>query len=153
MGKIWTILSYLHSVAGPTVTLIYPLYASVQTMERSSKVDDEQWLAYWILYSFVTLMEMMLQSLIYWIPIWYELKLLFMTWLVLPNFRGAAFIYNKFVREQVKKHIGMLAAGAGSVSNNGSADEINITSTSPKEKWKKAKRRLLSLFVPRKNMS
>jgi len=41
-------------------------YASVQAMESSSKLDDEQWLAYWILYSFITLMEMLLQSLIYW---------------------------------------------------------------------------------------
>jgi hypothetical protein len=31
-----------------------------------SKLDDEQWLAYWILYSFITLMEMVLESLIYW---------------------------------------------------------------------------------------
>ena len=44
------------------------------------------------------------------IPIWYELKLLFIVWLVLPNFRGAAFIYNKFVREPVKKHNVILAA-------------------------------------------
>jgi hypothetical protein len=46
--------------------LLYPLYASVQAMESPSKLDDEQWLAYWILYSFITLMEMVLESLIYW---------------------------------------------------------------------------------------
>ncbi|RLM61450.1 hypothetical protein C2845_PM14G09410 [Panicum miliaceum] len=62
-------LSHLYSLSG---------YASVQAIESSSKLDDEQWLAYWILYSFITLMEMVLQSLICWIPIWYELKQLFM---------------------------------------------------------------------------
>jgi receptor expression-enhancing protein 5/6 len=41
-------------------------YASVQAMESPTKLDDEQWLAYWILYSFVTLVEMVLESLIYW---------------------------------------------------------------------------------------
>lgn len=83
------------------------------------------------------------------IPIWYELKLLFMAWLVLPNFRGAAFIYNKFVREQVKKHNGILAAtDADGVSNNVSADKDKITLISPKEK--KAKRRLLSMVIPKK---
>ncbi|RLM59018.1 hypothetical protein C2845_PM18G07230 [Panicum miliaceum] len=118
-------------------------------MESSSKLDDEQWLAYWILYSFITLMEMVLHSLICWIPIWYELKLLFTAWLVLPNFRGAAFIYNKFVREHVKKHNVIRAASdPGNVSNNPRPDEDKIISTSPKEK--KTKRRLLSMVIPKK---
>jgi receptor expression-enhancing protein 5/6 len=38
----------------------------VLAIESSSKLDDEQWLAYWIIYSFITLMEMVLQSLICW---------------------------------------------------------------------------------------
>jgi receptor expression-enhancing protein 5/6 len=67
MGKLWTILTHVHSLAGPTVMLLYPLYASVQAMESPSKLDDEQWLAYWILYSFITLVEMLLESLIYWL--------------------------------------------------------------------------------------
>ena len=41
-------------------------YASICAMESTCKLDDEQWLAYWILYSFITLMEMVLESLIYW---------------------------------------------------------------------------------------
>ncbi|KAI0507995.1 hypothetical protein KFK09_014126 [Dendrobium nobile] len=36
------------------------------------------------------------------IPIWYSVKLIFVTWLVLPQLRGSAFIYNKFVREQLR---------------------------------------------------
>lgn len=149
MGKLWTILSHLYSLSGPIVTLLYPSYASVQAMESSSKLQDEQWLAYWILYSLITLMEMVLHSLICWIPIWYELKLLFIVWLVLPNFRGAAFIYNKFVREQVKKYAILAASDPGSVSNNDCAYEDKVISASPKEK-KKTKRRLLSMVIPKK---
>lgn len=37
------------------------------------------------------------------IPVWYEAKLLFVAWLVLPQFRGASFIYDRFVREQLRK--------------------------------------------------
>ncbi|PHU15633.1 HVA22-like protein d [Capsicum chinense] len=81
--------------------LLYPLYASVVAIESTSKLDDEQWLAYWILYSFLTLMEMLLQPMLQWIPIWYDLKLAMVAWLVLPQFRGAAFIYEKFVREKL----------------------------------------------------
>lgn len=146
MGKLWTILTHLHSLAGPTVMLLYPLYASVRAMESPSKLDDEQWLAYWILYSFVTLMEMLLESLIYWIPIWYELKLLFIAWLVLPNFRGAAFIYDKFVREQLRKH-GLTAAGSAK-----SAAAAAAASPPSKDKDKdKPKNKFLAFVTPKKD--
>ncbi|KAG9445902.1 hypothetical protein H6P81_012030 [Aristolochia fimbriata] len=108
MGHFWTFLTYLHSLAGPTVTLLYPLYASVKAIESTTKVDDEQWLAYWILYSFLTLTEMVLEPLLQWIPIWYQIKVAFVAWLVLPQFRGAAFIYERFVREQLKKYDGRI---------------------------------------------
>lgn len=35
-------------------------------IESTSKVDDEQWLAYWILYSFLTLVEMLFQPALEW---------------------------------------------------------------------------------------
>lgn len=40
------------------------------------------------------------------IPIWYSVKLVFVAWLVLPQFRGAAFIYEKYVRQQIIKYRG-----------------------------------------------
>ncbi|KAL6497275.1 HVA22-like protein e [Orobanche gracilis] len=106
MGRFWTFITALHSMAGPGVMLLYPLYASVVAIESTSKLDDEQWLAYWILYSFLTLMEMVLQPALEWIPIWYDVKLGFVAWLVLPQFRGASFIYEKLVREKVIRKYG-----------------------------------------------
>ncbi|KAE8657149.1 HVA22-like protein f [Hibiscus syriacus] len=79
----------------PVVMLLYPLYASVIAIESPGKEDDEQWLAYWILYSFLTLTEMVFESVLEWIPIWYSVKLLFIAWLVLPQFKGASFIYER----------------------------------------------------------
>ncbi|XP_066326894.1 protein HVA22-like isoform X1 [Miscanthus floridulus] len=104
MGKSWALIRHLHTVAGPSITLLYPLYASVCAMESPSKVDDEQWLSYWIIYSFITLLEMLAEPLLYWIPVWYPAKLLFVAWLVLPQFKGASFIYEKLVREQLSKY-------------------------------------------------
>ncbi|CAA2961548.1 HVA22 e [Olea europaea subsp. europaea] len=88
------------------ILILRDRYASVVAIESTSKLDDEQWLAYWILYSFLTLMEMLLQPILEWIPIWYDVKLAFVAWLVLPQFRGAAFIYEKFVREKLIKKYG-----------------------------------------------
>ncbi|KAL5543860.1 hypothetical protein UlMin_007644 [Ulmus minor] len=106
MGKMGTLLSQVHSIAGPSLTLLYPLYASVVAIESTSKLDDEQWLAYWILYSFLTLVEMVLQPALEWIPIWYDVKLVLVAWLVLPQFKGAAFLYERFVRAQIRKYRG-----------------------------------------------
>ncbi|KAG6632816.1 HVA22-like protein e [Carya illinoinensis] len=104
MGQLWTLITQLHSLSGPVLMLLYPLYASVVAIESTSKLDDQQWLAYWILYSFLTLMEMLLQPILEWIPIWYDVKLLFVIWLVLPQFQGAAFLYERFVRQQISKY-------------------------------------------------
>ncbi|CAL5440676.1 unnamed protein product [Camellia sinensis] len=105
IGRLWTLITHVHALAGPVTMLLYPLYASVMAIESPSKVDDEQWLAYWILYSFLTLMEMLLQPILQWgIPIWYDIKLAFVAWLVLPQFRGATVIYEMFVREKIRKY-------------------------------------------------
>ncbi|XP_040986395.1 HVA22-like protein d [Juglans microcarpa x Juglans regia] len=93
-------------IGGPVLMLLYPLYASVMTIDCTSKLDAKQWLPYWILYSFLTLMEMLLQPILEWIPIWYDVKLLFVAWLVLPQFQGAALLYERYVRELMKKYRG-----------------------------------------------
>ncbi|XP_052182787.1 HVA22-like protein e isoform X2 [Diospyros lotus] len=103
----WTLLTYVHSLAGPVMMLLYPLYASIIAIESPSKVDDEQWLAYWILYSFLTLLEMLIQPILERMPIWYDMKLALVAWLVLPQFKGAAYIYDRFVREKIKKYGGL----------------------------------------------
>lgn len=54
------------------------------------------------------------------IPIWYSVKLAFMAWLVLPQFRGAAFIYEKYVRENLINKYGRAHFSKGStLSPNG----------------------------------
>ncbi|GLT69235.1 hypothetical protein SLA2020_414030 [Shorea laevis] len=104
MGMLWMLFFFVRLVSGPMLTLLYPLHETVMAIESKSKLDDEQWLAYWILYSFLTLLEMLLQPILELIPIWYEVKLLFVAWLVLPQSKGAAFLYERFVREQIKKN-------------------------------------------------
>ncbi|XP_073023281.1 HVA22-like protein a isoform X1 [Primulina eburnea] len=85
-------------LAGPVVSLVYPLYASIRAIETKSPVDDQQWLTYWVLYSMITLFELTFAKLIEWIPLWHYMKLIFTCWLVIPYFSGAAYVYEHFVR-------------------------------------------------------
>ncbi|CAI0461352.1 unnamed protein product [Linum tenue] len=65
-------------------------------------VDDQQWLTYWIIYSFITLFELSFWKVLAWLPFWSSMKLVFCMWLVLPAFNGAAYIYDNVVRKYVK---------------------------------------------------
>ncbi|KAH7858088.1 hypothetical protein Vadar_019861 [Vaccinium darrowii] len=85
-------------VAGPLVALVYPLYASIKAIETKSRADDQQWLTYWVLYSLITLFELTFAKLLEWFPLWPYVKLVATCWLVLPQFNGAAYVYEHFVR-------------------------------------------------------
>ncbi|KAL0364669.1 UNVERIFIED_CONTAM: HVA22-like protein a [Sesamum angustifolium] len=85
-------------LAGPVVSLVYPLYASIRAVETRSAVDDQQWLTYWVLYSMITLFELTFAKLIEWLPFWSYAKLFFTCWLVIPYFSGAAYVYEHLVR-------------------------------------------------------
>ncbi|XP_022921802.1 HVA22-like protein a [Cucurbita moschata] len=92
------VLKNFDVLAGPLVSLVYPLYASVRAIETKSHVDDQQWLTYWILYSMLTLFELTFTKVLEWIPIWPYAKLILSCWLVIPYFSGAAYVYEHFVR-------------------------------------------------------
>ncbi|XP_048318835.2 HVA22-like protein c [Ziziphus jujuba] len=85
-------------LALPLVTLVYPLYASIKAIETKSRADDQQWLTYWVLYSLITLFEITFAKVIELLPIWAYAKLIFICWLVLPQFNGAAYVYKRFIR-------------------------------------------------------
>ncbi|TKY57241.1 HVA22 protein f [Spatholobus suberectus] len=102
MGGLGTMARHLDTIIGPGVMLLYPLYASMRAIESPSTLDDQQWLTYWVLYSFMALFELSTHKILSWFPIWPYLKLLFCVWLVLPMFNGAAYIYENFVRQYIK---------------------------------------------------
>ncbi|XP_071702515.1 HVA22-like protein a [Rutidosis leptorrhynchoides] len=85
-------------LAGPLVSLAYPLYASIRAIETRNTADDQQWLTYWVLYSMITLFELTCYPLIEWIPFWSYAKLILTCWLVLPQFSGASYVYQHYVR-------------------------------------------------------
>ncbi|PPD83232.1 hypothetical protein GOBAR_AA38871 [Gossypium barbadense] len=123
MSRFWTLLSNLHALAGPVVMLLYPLYASVIAIETPGKEDDEQWLAYWILYSLLNFNRDGAS-------------------ISLRVFRGAAFIYESFVRDQIKKQ-GFLRENNNHKSHHHRSGNAN----SPNGKGKK---KFVHFIVPKK---
>ncbi|KAI8020710.1 HVA22-like protein a [Camellia lanceoleosa] len=97
--NIFTVLAKnIDVIAGPLISLAYPLYASIKGIETKSRTDDQQWLTYWVIYSMITLFELTFAKVLEWFPIWPYMKLIATCWLVLPQFNGAAYVYEHFVR-------------------------------------------------------
>ncbi|THG09049.1 hypothetical protein TEA_010280 [Camellia sinensis var. sinensis] len=72
---------------------VLPIYASVQAIESNSNSDMRNLVAYWIVFSLISLFELAFAKLIEWLPFWPYMKLMAICWLGIPNFKGACYVY------------------------------------------------------------
>ena len=85
------------------IGFIYPAYQTVLAIEQKNKGDDVQWSVYWVLFSFFSLIETFQGFILYWIPFYFAFKLAFLLWAMLPQTRGAKFLYDSFLKDFLKK--------------------------------------------------
>jgi receptor expression-enhancing protein 5/6 len=86
------------------VGFVYPAFKSFQAIETKKKGDDTQWLVYWVIFAFFSIMETFVDILLYWIPFYYAFKLAFLLWAMLPQTNGAKFLYENFLKDLLKKN-------------------------------------------------
>jgi receptor expression-enhancing protein 5/6 len=87
----------LSRVAVALVGLAYPSYLSFKAVESPAKTDDVQWLTYWTVYAFIGFFEQIAKEFLAYVPLYDELKVLFLLWLWMPQFKGATFIYDHYL--------------------------------------------------------
>ena len=87
------------------VGFLYPAYASVKAIESRQKEDDTQWLTYWVVYSFFALVEFFADIFLFWIPFYWFLKCVFLTWCMAPiASNGSQLIYHRLIKPVVLKY-------------------------------------------------
>jgi len=84
---------FLTNVAG----FIIPAYYSLEALFSASKVDDTQWLTYWVVYAFLTVFESAINA-VYWFPFYYTFKFVLVLWLSLPQTNGAQIVFRSFMQ-------------------------------------------------------
>jgi len=84
---------FLVNLAG----FLIPGYYSLHALFTTGKADDTQWLTYWVVYAFLTVIESAI-SASYWFPFYYILKFVLILWMSLPQFNGAQIIFHSFVQ-------------------------------------------------------
>jgi len=82
---------------------VIPGYYSLDALFTSTTTDDTQWLTYWVVFAFLTVIESTL-SVVYWFPFYYTFKFVFLLWLSLPMFRGAEIIFRSFMAPVLARH-------------------------------------------------
>lgn len=55
------------------VGFVYPAFKSFEAIETKVKGDDTQWLVYWVVFAFFSIIETFSSVLLYWIPFYYAL--------------------------------------------------------------------------------
>jgi len=86
------------------VGFLYPAFKSFQAIETKTKGDDVQWLVYWVIFAVFSILETFVDILLYWIPFYYAFKLAFLLWAMLPQTKGAKFLYDSFLKDLLKKN-------------------------------------------------
>lgn len=83
---------------------LYPAYMSFKAVRADDPDLHSQWLVYWIVNTAFTVGELFTDQLLTWVPAYYELKIAFVAWLVLPRFKGAAWIYSTLLAPYLTKY-------------------------------------------------
>jgi len=76
---------------------IIPGYYSLDALFSASKVDDTQWLTYWVVYAFLNVIESLVNA-VYWFPFYYVFKFVLVLWMALPVTNGAQVVFRSVVQ-------------------------------------------------------
>ncbi|XP_075697246.1 receptor expression-enhancing protein 3 isoform X2 [Rhinoderma darwinii] len=77
--------------------MLYPAYNSYKAVRTKNVKEYVRWMMYWIVFALYTVTETLADLTISWFPLYYELKIGFVIWLLSPYTRGASLLYRKLL--------------------------------------------------------
>jgi receptor expression-enhancing protein 5/6 len=92
---------------GQTLTnfagFVIPGYYSLCALFSPSKVEEHQWITYWMIFGLFSLLESAF-SVTYWVPFYFAAKLVVLLWSGLPQTSGAQVIFRGFLAPVLAKY-------------------------------------------------
>ncbi|CAL5229940.1 g13367 [Coccomyxa viridis] len=81
------------------VGFVWPAYQNYKTISQKQTDATQQWCMYWLMLALFTVSErMVLDMLVFWVPMYYEAKVLFVLYLWHPKTQGAVYLYNTLLQ-------------------------------------------------------
>ncbi|KIW71622.1 protein yop1 [Phialophora macrospora] len=99
---------------------IIPGYYSLEALFSSNKVDDTQWLTYWVVYAFLTVFESIINA-VYWFPFYYVFKFILILWMALPVTNGAQIVFRSLLHPIFSRFFQTPSTTSGDVRNKADA--------------------------------
>lgn len=90
-------------------SIIYPAYGSFKAIRNKDIREYLKWIVYWIVFAFFHCFEILSDAILNWFPFYYEIKVIFLIWLLGPSSRGAMKFYKSIIhptlisKEQVSR--------------------------------------------------
>eukprot|EP01122_Echinamoeba_exundans_P001613 TRINITY_DN11635_c0_g1_i1.p1 TRINITY_DN11635_c0_g1~~TRINITY_DN11635_c0_g1_i1.p1 ORF type:complete len:307 (+),score=66.53 TRINITY_DN11635_c0_g1_i1:11-931(+) len=78
------------------VAFLIPAYLTYKSIKYKSGQD--RMLRYWTVMGFFSFIEFYADIFVSWLPFYYEVKMLFLLWLVMPNSRGTPIIWSQYLK-------------------------------------------------------
>lgn len=76
---------------------LFPAYRSYKAVKNKDYKEYVKWMMYWIVFALFTAVETILDIFMSWFPFYYEIKILFILWVLSPATRGSSLLYKKVV--------------------------------------------------------
>ena len=98
------------------VGFVPPTIMSFKAIE-SNKIDDTRHLlTYWVVFVFLSLVEIFAAVIIFWFPYYYTFKLAFLVYAFHPETRGAEKVYQMVIKPFMTKHAKAIDAAAKTIT-------------------------------------
>ncbi|VDD88554.1 unnamed protein product [Enterobius vermicularis] len=88
-----------------TAGTLYPAYRSYKAVRSRDVREYVKWMMYWIVFALFCVIETFADIFIsFWLPFYYEFKIVFVLWLLSPWTKGASILYRKWVHPTLSRH-------------------------------------------------
>ncbi|KAJ4405667.1 hypothetical protein N0V85_004635 [Neurospora sp. IMI 360204] len=100
----------LPNLLSSVASFLFPVYASYKALKSSDPAQLTPWLMYWVVISFIVLVESWIGWFLVWVPFYALARFFFLLYLVLPQTQGARVIYQTHIDPWLEANEGEIEA-------------------------------------------